>query len=106
MPVFWHFRVRFYLQTFLRPLIFDTLFRAEAKQVCNVISATQLSKMCSPADGAHMADNILQQAVKTILNPSDFLRFIPVWRQLTLLILTLQDGTLAEPESVIRKMFQ
>jgi len=64
MPVFWHFRVSFSLQTFLRPLIFDTLFHAEAKQVCNAISATQLSKMCSPADGAHIADSIPHQADK------------------------------------------
>jgi len=47
MPVFWHFRVLFSLQTFLRPLIFDTLFRAEAKQVCNAISVTQFSQKCS-----------------------------------------------------------
>ena len=35
MPVFWHFRVRFSLQTFSRPLIFDTLFQAEVRRVCN-----------------------------------------------------------------------
>ena len=38
MPVFWYFRVLFSLQTSCRPLIFDTLFQAEANKVCNVIS--------------------------------------------------------------------
>ena len=36
MAVFWHFRVRFYLQTFSRPVIFDTLFQAEVRRVCNL----------------------------------------------------------------------
>ena len=94
MPVFWHFRVLFSLQTFLRPLIFDTLFRAEVKQVCNAISVTQLSKICSPADSAHIADNILHQAAKTVLNPSDFLQFFSIVNLLTILILTWQRMTL------------
>ena len=64
MPVFWHFRVLFSLQTFLRPLIFDTLFRTEVKQVCNAISAIQLSQICSSAVCALKADNIPHQADK------------------------------------------
>jgi len=41
MPVFWHFRVSFSLQTSQQPLIFDTLFAAEVKPVCNVFSVTK-----------------------------------------------------------------
>ena len=45
MPVFWHFRVLFYLQTFLRPLIFDTLLGTEVNQVCNVIPSSKSSDL-------------------------------------------------------------
>ena len=41
MPVFWHFRVLFYLQNFSRPLIFDTLLGSKVNRVCNGFSAVR-----------------------------------------------------------------
>jgi len=41
-----------------------------------------------------MAVHILQQAVKTVLNPSDFLQFFSIVNLLTILILTWQRMTL------------
>ena len=82
MLVFWYFGVLFYLQTFLRPLIFDTLFRAEVKQVCNFFSHQMMPLQRQRTSVFQLGDS----GAPRQLNPSkrsepgDSYPLLPAWR--------------------------